>query len=471
MSSAGVPIPFMGSGIKQDLHLLYNKFSSIDSNKIRDFAESFREMRFETIFHHRINPAEHIEFSEYLFQNASLYFGKENEIGEPRSFKERVFGIYVCYALYSLQPVDHVCQIPVTQVQFEDLLMFQKTLSTEKILEPLAALKSLLLKKAFRLKVFQSTYDPATHKKYLSEEEMPHFSRKPIDPFAHANSLKNHHILGELSYIHNSYMKSKIALGVGDIQVVGNVNPVDAIRQTLEMYQNDFEMNKGQDVQDHTASTVVESAGSSRSALRSKAYSAGLKHTRQRRYLDPNMEENFKHLTFGEIAQKCLEEHAAQTPRPIKQAKHKRKRKMIDVEEPEMDADAIAEEVLRNEYASRVKAEDMNEDSMLSAKIGKQGTSGVAKIRAPKRKNAKLVQIKRESVEIDEVATTSHNQVNIFNSPDKNKNDIPMETKPRISDTWIHRLNAWDGAVQATDKKLKNVKRQIKMEEIDDTTI
>lgn len=110
-------------------------------------------------------------------------------------FQERLFGVYVCYALYNLQPVDHVCQvinskfnlvlknliqIPVTAVQFEELLEFQKSLEVEKLLEPIAALKMLILKKAFRIKVFQSTYDPATHKKYLAEEELPYFNKIPV---------------------------------------------------------------------------------------------------------------------------------------------------------------------------------------------------------------------------------------------------------------------------------------------------
>lgn len=114
-----------------------------------------------------------IQFAEYLFQNAALYFGKENEISAERSFivshlicvieyqickiKERVFGIYTCYALYSLQPADHVCQIPVTELQFIDLIEFQKILIDANALEPIAALKQLFLKKAFRFMVFQST--------------------------------------------------------------------------------------------------------------------------------------------------------------------------------------------------------------------------------------------------------------------------------------------------------------------------
>ena len=100
-------------------------------------------------------------------------------------------------------------QIPVTLAQFEELLTFQKILASKKMLEPLAALKSLLLQKAFRLKLFQSMYDPVTHKKYLSEEELPNYSRKPIAPFSRIKQIQSHQAVGELKYIHNMYTKVK----------------------------------------------------------------------------------------------------------------------------------------------------------------------------------------------------------------------------------------------------------------------
>uniref|UniRef100_A0A1I7T4S2 snRNA-activating protein complex subunit 3 n=2 Tax=Caenorhabditis tropicalis TaxID=1561998 RepID=A0A1I7T4S2_9PELO len=463
MSSNGIPTPFMGSGVKQDLHLLYSKFSSIESNKIRDFAEVFRELRFETIFHYRISPAEYIEFSEYLLQNAALYFGTKNEIGEQRRFKERVFGIYTCYSLYNVQPSDHVCQIPVTNLQFEDLLQFEKILVSEKCWEPLAALKNLFLKKAFRLTVFQSSYDPLIHKKYISEEELPGFSRRPIEPFARAHHFKNHQFLGELDYIHKAYIQGKKNLGFDDIRMADKVNPVDSIRTSIEKHQKDSETTS--DIPEETGTV---SAGTSRSSLRNKAYSAELKHTRQRRHLDPNMEENFKHLTSGQSA--LLDEHDSQKPGTSQPVKHKKRRKIVDEDPQPLDDDAIAEQVLLNEYSSRVKPEtiDLDEDVKLGGKIGRQGTSGLAQIRAPKRKNAKLVQVKTERVE-DEGPTTKtpHSEVLIFDSPEKKK-VAQFDVKPKIDSVWAHKLNTWKGQVNATDKKLKKLKSQIKIEDNDD---
>lgn len=464
MSANGVPTPFMGSGIKQDLHLLYNKFSSIESMKIRDFADLFRETHFETIFHYRISPAEHIEFSEYLLQNAALYFGNENEIGEARSLKERVFGVYVVYALFNLQPEDHICQIPVTRIQFDELLNFQKSLATDKILEPLAAIKNLILKKAFRLTIFQSTYDPVTHKKYLAEDELPNFSRKPIEPFARAKRLQDHDLLRELLLVHKAYTKGKKVLGLSDVQMVDKMNPVEEIRASLERYQTEFALTGGQPIEETPSVKLSESAGTSRSALRSRAYAAELKHTRQRRHLDPNMEENFKHLTFGAIAQQCLEESVQKTSTSHKKPKQKRKRKAFDDPPEQVDDNLIAEQVLREEYAARVKPEipDTTEDVMFGSKIGGQGTSGVAKIRAPKRKNPKLVQIKNEK--LDEPSTSSNMLTLPHDSPEK-KPVVRNGVKPRIDPAWAHKMHAWDGQVEAADKQAQKWKNLIKLED------
>lgn len=464
MTSDAAQNPFVGSGIKQDLHLLFNKFSAADTTKIQDFADIFREARFDTIFHFRIGPTEHLEFSEYLLQNAADYFGKHNENGAARSFRERIFGIYACYALYNLQPVDHICQIPVTETQFDELLTFLKCLESEKILEPVAALKNLILKKAFRIKVFQSTYDPATHKKYLSEEDVPNYSTKPIEPFARVKALQNQKLFGEILVMHNVYTQAKKDFGLTDIQLVEKIDPTEEIQKSLEKYQKELEA-----VKDGTAvpstSTKDESAGTRRSALRSKAYSAGLKHTRQRRHLDPNMEENFKHLTFGQIAQDCLEGV------PVDQERHQkpRRKRRTSVEPIEViDEHALAEQVLRDEYASRVKPEIEEHEKHLGMKIGKQGTSGVAKIRAPKRKNGKLITVKSELTEDDQPTTSS--QINTsFNSPEKKKPTLHVETKPqKISDEWANKLHTWQGEVQATDKQLKKFTNQIKLEMIDE---
>ena len=73
-----------------------------------------------------------------------------------------------------------------------------------------------------------------------------------------------------------------------DIQLIDKVNPIEEIQKNLEHHEKELQSVKTKE--DESNEKLVESAGSSRSALRSKAYSAGLKHTRQRRHLDPNME-------------------------------------------------------------------------------------------------------------------------------------------------------------------------------------
>ncbi|CCD61460.1 snRNA-activating protein complex subunit 1 [Caenorhabditis elegans] len=470
MASGGIPTPFMGTGVKQDLHLLCNKFISMGSNRIRDFADVFRDMHFETILHYRLNPAECLEFTEYLLQHAAMYFGKVNEVGAFRAFKERLFGVYVCYALYNLQPVDHVCQIPVTAVQFEELLEFQKSLEVEKLLEPIAALKMLILKKAFRIKVFQSTYDPATHKKYLAEEELPYFNKIPVEPFSSVTKMLSSDIMTELSFIHGVYTEAKQKLGLSDT-LTGLKSPLHEIKGIVEKYKEQFESSP---TNPEISSAPEETAGSSRSTLRSKAYAEGLKHTRQRRHLDPNMEENFKHLTartFGDIAQECLDDNDAQVPIPIDRPVRQRRRRKTTTVNPEelLDDNALAEEVLRNEYAARIKPE-IPEDS-LGGKVGKQGTSGVARIRAPKRANAKLVEVKREQIPQTSAPITASQIDESFTSPANKKNRKSasvVEVKPRISDEWANKLHAWHGQVEATDKHLKKLTSQIKLEVIED---
>ncbi|CAI2342479.1 unnamed protein product [Caenorhabditis sp. 36 PRJEB53466] len=436
MTSNKAVTPFIGSGVKQDLHVLYDKFIAVGSIKIRDFADVFREMRFETLLHYRLSPAEYVEFAEYLLQNAALYFGKENEIHATRSFAERIFGIYTCYAIYSLQPTDHVCQIPVTQSQMRELMEFEKILNSERALEPLAALKNLILKKAFRLTLFQSTYDPTTHKRYLAEEEMPDFGRQPVVPFARVKAILKHQNIGELTYIHNMYIQAKANLGMTDIKMVDRVDPMKEIQKHLEKHEKELkDVQKGVTTTSAAPEEELEvSAGTSRSELRSRAYTAGMKHTRQRRYLDPNMEENFKQLTFGQIAQQCLEEERQNRARALDNRNGKERQ--VKPELPETSDETIGE------------------------KKSKHGTSGVAKIRAPKKKAAEQVEAKSDRNQAGADPSSS-------DSPRKRKQGN-KDTKPRISDEWANKLNKWSGQVKATDKQLKKLTSRIKIEEVDE---
>ena len=45
---------------------------------------------------------------------------------------------------------------------------------------------------------------------------------------------------------------------------------------------------------------------------------------------------------------------------------------------------------------------------------------------------------------------------------------MQQEVKPKISNEWANKLHAWTGQVEATDKQLKKLKSQIKLEMVDE---
>lgn len=96
-------------------------------------------------------------------------------------------------------------------------------------------------------------------------------------------------IMTELSFIHGVYTEAKQKLGLSDT-LTGLKSPLHEIKGIVEKYKEQFESSP---TNPEISSAPEETAGSSRSTLRSKAYAEGLKHTRQRRHLDPNMEGTF----------------------------------------------------------------------------------------------------------------------------------------------------------------------------------
>lgn len=123
------------------------------------------------------------------------------------------------------------------------------------------------------------------------------------EPFSGVRAVEAHKTIGEITYIHNAYvevrfnyypinyaiLQAKKRLGLTDFgQSVEKMNPVDEIKKTIEKHRKAFE-ESGQETA-FEVPKLPESAGTSRANLKSRAYSAKMKHTRQRRHLDPNME-------------------------------------------------------------------------------------------------------------------------------------------------------------------------------------
>uniref|UniRef100_A0A1I7W4C6 PAP-associated domain-containing protein n=1 Tax=Loa loa TaxID=7209 RepID=A0A1I7W4C6_LOALO len=147
-------------------------------------------MKFATIFMGRMSPAELYEFSEKLLQITIAYamsyrerkpaeYAEESTTdNEPMSLsdirfsnemtlQERMFGVYLTYALYFVQPESYVAQVRVTPDQMADLIDFiSERLIPERHIDAFAALFKLINGGAFRIYAFEKEHNPLLHRRF-----------------------------------------------------------------------------------------------------------------------------------------------------------------------------------------------------------------------------------------------------------------------------------------------------------------
>ncbi|CAJ0559183.1 unnamed protein product, partial [Mesorhabditis spiculigera] len=261
------------TGMRKDIVELYKRFQEGNTARIAHFRTVFRSMHFEKIFAGRLDPGEHVEFTERLLQMAASYMhpfptaapsvftervpvdchhttqlaavaGNPDE-PQPRELLERIFGVYLTYSLYFLQPSDYVVPIRVTPVQMIEMTRLQRELIHENHLDTVATLLKLHAYKAFVLAPFASSYDYVTHRRFeLSEDELL------------------------------------------QLQVLSGVNPAVNFTSQLERIKAAMQSSV-----EALSSPPKESNSSenTRSDIRNRAYSGKVQHSRNRRYADPEM--------------------------------------------------------------------------------------------------------------------------------------------------------------------------------------
>ncbi|CAI5443651.1 unnamed protein product [Caenorhabditis angaria] len=459
MSNQNFVAPFISAGVRQDLHALFNKFNQLDSVRLSYFTSIFRDVKFDTILHHRISPAEYREHVEFVLQQSANYFRTHDDYQNMRTVAQRIFGIYTTYALYHCQPLDQICKIRVTTQQLRDLLDFEKYLISEKHLDAAACIHVLIAKQAFHICLFQSSYDPACHKKYMNEEETWKIA-KVEEPFDCLRKLAEGEVFNEMCLLHRSYIKGKEKFGI-KANYIDTKNPLEMLRETIETHQRLLKVRQETgrvvnlkqqpnsedegEAEDRAGSSADVSAGNSRGDARNKAYTSKFKHTRNRRYLDPNMEENFGHLkTFGDLAQEILEEEEEEDQRPSTSTfkspeKKRRKKRGEDIQAHDEDAEAA--EVLRNSLDGI-----FNPEGELEAGNSKNSKKTARK--APKRKeNANIISVPGSEEGETRVAILS------------------PEKKPNIPEQWTSRLRNIDKVKSKADKALERIESRIKKEE------
>ncbi|KAK0427467.1 hypothetical protein QR680_010242 [Steinernema hermaphroditum] len=239
------------AGASIDVANLYEKYKELGTCSFEPFARLYSDCEFTSIYLGHHSAEELVEFSERLLQitvsyifppefdeGVKSYVINRQEPSQPRrenSDVAQVFGIYLTYSLFSLQPNKHVCSIRVTPNQFKYLSNAVELFARKDKFDASFCLFRLFDSNAFQISAFDRDYEMLSRPKHTFKDEMPTSKSISKRNHVHLTALKNDSALQQLQRIHEEYnkMKEKLAIHTPGPSS-SSLGPADELRR-LEM--------------------------------------------------------------------------------------------------------------------------------------------------------------------------------------------------------------------------------------------
>ncbi|KJH45662.1 hypothetical protein DICVIV_08278 [Dictyocaulus viviparus] len=306
-----ISTPAVNAGIIKDVELLLEAFKEKNSVRLVKFYEVVAEYELCNIYSGRLCVTELLEFAECLLKASFAYVRpiKESRIGPPssRSLTEQIFGVYATYVLYYLQPIDYVSKIFVTPSDIKDVKHFiTSVLLPGRHLDTVACLYKLFADDAFSIAPFVKCYDPVCCRRndivnceedIIDEDE----SYKPLEA---TKSIMEHPILKTMAHVQEEIEKKQKLIPGCPIVVdpennfLVSINKIyNTMKSKIEALYNgevvDSDTDEFSNVNEGNSPTVNKIKSPTRMSIKRKAYSSSVSYSRNRRYADPNMLENF----------------------------------------------------------------------------------------------------------------------------------------------------------------------------------
>lgn len=339
-----------GNCTRRDIERLLEVFKKEESLSFDAFSKCFRDVDFVTIFMGRISGAELVEFSEKLLQIAVSYtmsfrerkpgFYVRDVSGDPvivndsgeHSLQERIFGLYLTYSLYYVQPGNYVSQIRVTPEQAHDLAtFFEEILLPGNLYDAILAYYRMVSYGAFTIIAFEKEHNPLLHRRFdkniLDEGMLPQFEELSL-----LKSFANDPVLTQANLIHKRYQAAKKESGVAEISIV------DVIKHSVsELYESVLE--DAQHRERHASSGSGKALSSqpkfSRSSIKEKAYKTKTIHPRHRRHRAPSTQSVSTFTVESptkdvEITQNIGAESSFSPPKNLPSPSHNRNKNLVE---------------------------------------------------------------------------------------------------------------------------------------------
>ncbi|XP_012274120.1 snRNA-activating protein complex subunit 1 [Orussus abietinus] len=191
----------IASGFEEDCNKLIFRFESLNNLRYKGFCEIWRDMQFSLVFTCRQSFGELVKFCEEALLIAKKF------ILPPRSFKERVGGLYLLYGIYFKMPIVDV-RIRVTLEDWKHIMKLRKFLREGEHHDANYILSKLIIERAFIHCVFDQEY--ALEKDHHLKD-YKHKKTHSVLPAIKALT-ESHELLERMDKLSKVYQQKKCAL-------------------------------------------------------------------------------------------------------------------------------------------------------------------------------------------------------------------------------------------------------------------
>ncbi|VIO94914.1 Uncharacterized protein BM_BM2000 [Brugia malayi] len=364
-------------------------------------------------------PAEYAE--EPTIDNEPMSLS-DIQFSNEMTLQERMFGIYLTYVLYFVQPESYVAQVRVTPDQMADLIDFiSERLIPERHIDAFAALFKLINGGAFRIYAFEKEHNPLLHRRFdLRELDEGGLDETELQEHSFLKALGDDIVLTQADIICKRYLAAKEKV---NLPVDLNIN---LVQTTVSEIYNDILKSTGTEMEADTSPKKAprQNSGRFRSAIKEKAYKSHIVHARHRRYLvDPSVSS-----TNSETEQEQNMISASQMLKTL------RRRYSAGESEKSMEGEDMDDVLLfsgkkqLNESGSSTEVNGSSKKLNKSLKVTKKGLGG------RKRGRSKL------SISEMSLAELTHDLGQSVAALSQEEREIENSKKERIADRLLEKL-------------------------------
>ncbi|XP_077556392.1 snRNA-activating protein complex subunit 1-like [Haemaphysalis longicornis] len=278
------PVKKVAAGFHVDMNTLLAKYSASNSVRFSEFAKCFREAKFSLIFCGRKDPRElRLLIEEMVSMVLKLW-------APTTTFHEKVFGLYMLYAIYTMQPLKPKEKLRLKLCHMNVMMQLLDKCQQEQHLDACYIINRLYLEKCFFYTASIRQMSPmVTTERAEDTDPATEVSAKifsSMEMFGTGGTLE------QLSHIHDEYVKAKSSQqsseSVRELTMVSENRFADFGRQISLLQAKYRAIEEGaskaaEEAEDTSDEEYTDDIGARRTKLRDKVFrSAGNTRLKQR---------------------------------------------------------------------------------------------------------------------------------------------------------------------------------------------